>query len=76
MTQLFIVNYEWTIIAVFCFFSLQGGIKSCMQEAAANRLSQRQPAVTPAQPVEERHKWMTWAAVGVGAFVVGALLSR
>ena len=47
-----------------------------MQEAAANRLSQRQPAVTPAQPVEERHKWMAWAAVGVGAFVVGALLSR
>lgn len=53
----------------FCFSTLQGGIKTCMQEAAGSRLSQKQPG-------DDRHKWVAWAAVGVGAFVVGALLSR
>ena len=60
----------------FCFSTIQGGIKTCMQEAAGSRLSQKQASLAPAQPVDDRNKWVTWAAVGVGAFVVGALLSR
>lgn len=47
-----------------------------MQEAAGSRLSQKQASLAPAQPVDDRKKWVAWAAVGVGAFVVGALLSR
>ena len=43
------------------------------EQSTATKLSQKQ---STSQPAENGHKWVTFAALGMGAFVLGALFAR